>query len=133
VFSLIYSFGCSVLALGAASTTTLAIGLGLVALGTGGIKPCVSTNVGDQFTSRNQHLIERAFSYFYFSINAGSSISIWFCPICSRTVTRNWLWDAGGHDAGGDLGFLARRKRFVVVPPGGAQWLRDIARPRACA
>ncbi len=31
-------------------------------LGTGGIKPCVSTNVGDQFTSKNQHLIERAFS-----------------------------------------------------------------------
>src|ERR1700678_2448578 len=62
VFSLVYSAGCAVVAFGAASTTPPAIGLGLVALGTGGINPCVSTNVGDQSTSRNQHLIERAFS-----------------------------------------------------------------------
>jgi len=127
VFSLIYSFGCSVLALGAASTTTLAIGLGLVALGTGGIKPCVSTNVGDQFTSRNQHLIERAFSYFYFSINAGSSISIWFCPILLKNGHPQLAF---GMPAVmmlvATLVFWLGRKRFVVVPPGGAQWLRDI-------
>ena len=43
----------------------------LIALGTGGIKPCVSTNVGDQFTEKNQHLIERAFSYFYLATNCG--------------------------------------------------------------
>jgi len=54
-------------------------------LRTGGIKPCVSTNVGDQFTGKNQHLIERAFSYFYFAINAGSSISIFFCPVWLRS------------------------------------------------
>ena len=29
--------------------TTLAIALGLIALGAGGIKPCVSAHVGDQF------------------------------------------------------------------------------------
>src|SRR5258707_736119 len=34
----------------------LAIGLGLIALGAGGIKPCVSANVGDQFGATNQHL-----------------------------------------------------------------------------
>src|SRR5208283_6026314 len=79
-FSLAYATGCTILAFVPGQIGLLA-GLALVALGTGGIKPCVSTNVGDQFTSRNQHLIERAFSYFYFSINAGSSISIWFCPI----------------------------------------------------
>ena len=78
--ALVYCAGCTVLATGG-GPTTLAIGLGLMALGTGGIKPCVSTNVGDQFTSKNQHLIERAFSYFYLSINAGSSISIYFCPV----------------------------------------------------
>jgi len=59
-------------------------GLFLVAFGTGGIKPCVSTNVGDQFTSKDQHLIERAFSYFYLAINAGSSISIFYCPVLLR-------------------------------------------------
>ncbi|MGA3159357.1 MAG: POT family MFS transporter [Steroidobacteraceae bacterium] len=127
VFSLLYSAGCAVVAFGAASTTTLAIGLGLVALGTGGIKPCVSTNVGDQFTSRNQHLIERAFSYFYFSINAGSSVSIWFCPILLKNGHPTLAF---GMPAlmmlVATLVFWLGRKRFVVVPPAGRQWLRDI-------
>src|ERR1700735_4915154 len=79
-FSTVYAVGCSIVAL-VPGKTGLLLGLSLVALGTGGIKPCVSTNVGDQFTSKNQHLIERAFSYFYLAINLGSSISIYFCPV----------------------------------------------------
>ena len=50
----------------------LAIGLGLIALGSGGIKPCVSANVGDQFGDSNKHLLSKVFGWFYFSINAGS-------------------------------------------------------------
>jgi POT family proton-dependent oligopeptide transporter len=80
VFSIVYFFGCVVLAL-SRDTHMLAIGLFLVAFGTGGIKPCVATNVGDQFTSANQHLIERAFSWFYLAINAGSVFSIVLCPL----------------------------------------------------
>src|SRR5258705_3042120 len=78
IFSIAYCLGCVSLAM--FSETPLAIGLGLllVAFGTGGIKPCVSTNVGDQFTSKNQHLIQRAVSWFYLAINACSSVSIWF-------------------------------------------------------
>ena len=79
-FSMVYCLGCAIVAL-VPGTSGLLLGLFLVAFGTGGIKPCVSTNVGDQFTSKNQHLIERAFSYFYLAINAGSSISIFFCPV----------------------------------------------------
>ncbi len=78
-FSAFYCVGCVVLAL-AREPTFIALGLFLVAFGTGGIKPCVATNVGDQFTQANQHLIERAFSWFYLAVNAGSMISIWFCP-----------------------------------------------------
>jgi proton-dependent oligopeptide transporter, POT family len=78
-FSLVYIAGCVLLAF-STNDTTLVLGMFFMAFGTGGIKPCVSTNVGDQFTAVNQHLIERAFSYFYFSINLGSSISIYFCP-----------------------------------------------------
>src|SRR5262249_1075331 len=83
-FSMVYAAGCLVLAVVPGAVGLLA-GLFLVALGTGGIKPCVSTNVGDQFTSKNQHLIERAFSYFYLAINAGSSISIFFCPVLLKS------------------------------------------------
>lgn len=119
--ALVYCAGCTVLATGGGSTT-LAVGLGMMAVGTGGIKPCVSTNVGDQFTTKNQHLIERAFSYFYLSINAGSSISIYFCPI--------WLNAYGPKLAFGipaAMMFLATvvfwlgGSRFVVVPPAMTQ------------
>jgi POT family proton-dependent oligopeptide transporter len=130
VFSLVYSAGCAVVAFGATSTTTLAIGLGLVALGTGGIKPCVSTNVGDQFTSRNQHLIERAFSYFYFSINAGSSISIYFCPVLLADGHPKLAFGVpAAMMLVATLVFWLGRNRFVVVPPAGRQWLRDIGSP----
>ena len=39
----------------------LAVGLGLIALGSGGIKPCVSAHVGDQFGKTNAHLLEKVF------------------------------------------------------------------------
>ena len=101
-----------------------------MAFGTGGVKPCVSTNVGDQFTSSNKHLIERAFSYFYLSINLGSSFSIYKCP--------EWLETYGPKVAFGvpaammalaTLVFYLGRKRFAVVPPAGKQWLKDILSP----
>jgi POT family proton-dependent oligopeptide transporter len=48
---------------------------------------------GDQFTEKNAHLIERAFSWFYIAINAGSSISIFMCPWLLR---HRWLRPALG-------------------------------------
>lgn len=115
--ALVYCLGCGVIAMGHGGGS-LALGLFLMAVGTGGIKPCVSTNVGDQFSEKNQHLIERAFSYFYLSINAGSSISIYFCPI--------WLDAYGPIVAFGvpaaamflaTVVFWFGRDRYVVVPP----------------
>jgi proton-dependent oligopeptide transporter, POT family len=126
-FSLAYATGCAILAVVPGKEGLMA-GLFLVAFGTGGIKPCVSTNVGDQFTSKNQHLIERAFSYFYLAINAGSSISIWFCPVL--------LADYGPRLAFGvpaAMMFVATaifwlgRNRYAHVPPaGGKQWLENV-------
>jgi POT family proton-dependent oligopeptide transporter len=58
----------------------LAIGLLMIAMGAGGIKPCVSTNVGDQFGETNKHLLTRVFNWFYFSINAGSALSTLLIP-----------------------------------------------------
>jgi POT family proton-dependent oligopeptide transporter len=58
----------------------LAVGLTLIAVGAGGIKPCVSANVGDQFGPRNQHLLPKAFGWFYFSINFGSFFSTLLTP-----------------------------------------------------
>ena len=117
--ALFYCAGCAVLATGGGKET-LALGLLLIAFGTGGIKPCVSTNVGDQFTERNQHLIQRAFSYFYISINVGSSISIILCPVLLNNPHYGPHWAFGIPAVMmflATLAFWAGRKRFVVVPP----------------
>uniref|UniRef100_A0A8B9GJ76 Solute carrier family 15 member 1 n=1 Tax=Amazona collaria TaxID=241587 RepID=A0A8B9GJ76_9PSIT len=57
------------------------IGLILIALGTGGIKPCVSAFGGDQFEDNQEKQRTRFFSIFYLSINAGSLISTIITPI----------------------------------------------------
>uniref|UniRef100_A0A8C6QL36 Solute carrier family 15 member 1 n=1 Tax=Nannospalax galili TaxID=1026970 RepID=A0A8C6QL36_NANGA len=57
------------------------IGLVLIALGTGGIKPCVSAFGGDQFEEGQEKQRNRFFSIFYLAINAGSLISTIITPI----------------------------------------------------
>jgi dipeptide/tripeptide permease len=62
------------------------VGLILIALGTGGIKPCVSAFGGDQFKEEQKSLLPKFFSIFYFSINAGSLISTFLTPIFRADV-----------------------------------------------
>jgi POT family proton-dependent oligopeptide transporter len=75
----VYCFGHFALAVND-TRIGLMVGLGLIALGAGGIKPCVSANVGDQFGPSNQHLLSKIFSWFYFSINCGAAFSTLICP-----------------------------------------------------
>lgn len=119
ILSIVYCFGHLALALDH-TRLGLVIGLGLIALGAGGIKPCVSANVGDQFGASNQHLLPRIFSWFYFAINFGSAFS---------TILIPELLDKRGPDiAFGTPGILmaiatiifwAGRRKFVHIPPAG--------------
>jgi POT family proton-dependent oligopeptide transporter len=79
LLSIVYCFGHLALAM---DHTRLGLFLGmlLISIGAGGIKPCVSANVGDQFGVGNQHLLARVFSWFYFSINFGSAFSTLLIP-----------------------------------------------------
>lgn len=78
-FSVVYCFGF--LALTVDHTRLgLFIGLGLVALGSGAIKPCVTANVGDQFGPTNKHLMSKVYSWFYWCINLGAFISNLLVP-----------------------------------------------------
>jgi len=105
----------------------LMAGLGLIALGSGGIKPCVSAHVGDQFGQRNAHLLPRIFNGFYFSVNTGAFASILLTP---------WLLEwYGPHLAFGVPGLLMLlataifwmgRHRFIHVPPGGMRFVREL-------
>ncbi|XP_062389872.1 solute carrier family 15 member 1 [Sardina pilchardus] len=56
-------------------------GLLLIALGTGGIKPCVSAFGGDQFEDHQTRQRSTFFSVFYLCINAGSLLSTIVTPI----------------------------------------------------
>ncbi len=123
--SLVYCAGC--LALAADHTRIgLVAGLGLIALGAGGIKPCVASNVGDQFGAANQHLVSRAFGWFYFAVNFGSFFSISLVPVLLKK------WGPGpafGVPAAlmllATFIFWSGRYKFVHVPPKGKTFLRD--------
>ncbi len=129
VFSTVYALGCVALALFGDTEIALAASLFFVAIGTGGIKPCVSTNVGDQFTAKNSHLIERAFSLFYLAINAGSSISIFYCPVLLKSENWGPRW-AFGLPAimmvFATLVFVLGRHRYAHVPPAGKAWWEEV-------
>jgi solute carrier family 15 oligopeptide transporter 1 len=63
------------------------LGLFIIGVGTGGIKPCVSAFGGEQFVRPQQDKqLEQFFSYFYISINAGSLLSTLLTPILREDV-----------------------------------------------
>ncbi|CAJ0571954.1 unnamed protein product, partial [Mesorhabditis spiculigera] len=55
-------------------------GLLVIAISTGGIKPCVSAFAADQFEEHQSDLRAQFFSFFYFAINAGSLMAFVITP-----------------------------------------------------
>ena len=99
------------------------VGLFCIAVGAGGIKPCVSAHVGDQFGKGNKHLLTMIFNWFYFSINFGAAASTILTPILLKEYGP---WAAFGLPgvlmALATFVFWCGRKRFIHVPPTG--WKR---------
>jgi proton-dependent oligopeptide transporter, POT family len=83
-FSLLYCVGQFCLALFDDSRNGFYAGLFLVALGSGGIKPLVSSFVGDQFNQSNKHLAKIVYDAFYWTINFGSFFASLLMPILLR-------------------------------------------------
>lgn len=135
--SLIYCAGQVAMAIGAkfgmggdvaAATPVILAGLTLIALGSGGIKPCVSANVGDQFTASNSHLIPRIFQIFYFIINFGSFFASLLTPLLYKAYGPAVAFGVPGIlMAIATVIFWFGRNRFVRVPPkpGGKLGLLD--------
>ncbi len=88
--SLVYCAGHAVLAVYENHLWGMYLGLALIAIGSGGIKPCVSANVGDQFGRSNQHLVRAIYQIFYFSINFGSFFATLLIPYL-RSYSGEWV------------------------------------------
>ncbi|MCW1924172.1 POT family MFS transporter [Luteolibacter arcticus] len=128
--SIFYCLGHGALALmgtSGSSTTWLYTGLILICLGAGGIKPCVSAHVGDQFGPKNSHLLTRVYNWFYFSINFGSFFSTLLTPWLLEHYGPHWAFGIpGGLMALATLVFWMGRNRFVHVPPAGSSFFREL-------
>ena len=127
--SIVYCLGHLALALDE-TRLGLSVGLTLIAVGAGGIKPCVSAHVGDQFGERNKGLIGKVFGWFYFAINLGAFASMLITPIL--------LDKFGPHVAFGTPGalmllatwvFWLGRNKFIHVPAGGMAFVKETFSP----
>lgn len=96
VMSLFYVFGNAVLALTIGSEAGLAIGLALIAFGSGGIKPCVSSFMGEQFSKDQSRFIARAFGMFYWAINFGSFFAFLLIPVLKDSFGYAWAFGIPG-------------------------------------
>ncbi len=127
--SLFYCIGHFALALDD-TRMGLLIGLGFIALGAGGIKPCVSSHLGDQFGLSNQHLLSKVFGWFYFSINLGAFAAMLIIP---------WLLAEYGAAVAfavpgllmlaATLAFWSGRYKFIHIPPAGKLFIKEVFSP----
>lgn len=117
--SLVYCLGHVFLAL-FETRFGLSIGLTLIAIGAGGIKPCVSAHVGDQFRPNQAHLLTKIFSWFYIAINMGAVISSLLTPLLLDRIGPTVAFGLPGV-----LMFIATfvfwlgRRKFVAIKPVG--------------
>jgi proton-dependent oligopeptide transporter, POT family len=131
--SLFYCLGHGVLALTDLTPSIdsklvlLYVGLTLLAFGGGGIKPCVSAFVGDQFLPSQSHLLRIAYGLFYWSINFGSFFAFLWIPHIAKKAGYGWAFGVPGIAmALATLVFWLGRKRYrhVAAEPGnpGGYW-----------
>jgi len=102
----------------------LFLGLIFIAIGSGGIKPCVSAHVGDQFGPDNQSLLSKTFSWFYFSINVGAAASNLLTPYLLEHKDYGPAYAFGLPGvlmALATLLFWMGRNKFVHIPPAGKE------------
>ncbi len=127
--SLVYCGGHIALALDH-TRLGLLIGLTLIAVGSGGIKPCVSANLGDQFGSLNRHLLPKAFSWFYFAINVGAFCSMMLTPILLEQYGASVAFAVPGILMFvATLIFWTGRHRYTHIPPDTSGVIQELKSP----
>jgi POT family proton-dependent oligopeptide transporter len=116
--SLVYCAGHACLAFFEGDFHGFAFGLVLICLGAGGIKPCVSAHVGDQFGRGNWSKLERVYQAFYFTVNFGAMFSTLLIPWIKSRWGFSYAFALPGILMGiATLAFWLGRNVFVHVPP----------------
>jgi POT family proton-dependent oligopeptide transporter len=129
--SLVYCAGHLALALDHTQAGLL-VGLTLIAIGSGGIKPCVSANLGDQFGPMNRSLLPKAFSWFYFSINVGAFCSIMLTPLLLEHYGPNVAFGVPGIlMLLATIIFWAGRHQYAHIPPDRVGVIQELKSPEA--
>jgi POT family proton-dependent oligopeptide transporter len=110
-------------------TMLLYAGLGLIAFGSGGIKPCVSAFMGDQFGPSQRHLLNKAYAAFYWMINLGSTLAFLIIPWVRDTHGYSWAFGIPGIAMGiATIIFYLGTPRYEHVPPSGdPAWRSKVA------
>lgn len=85
ITSVIYCIGHAMLAMFDTNYNLFFVGLVLIALGAGGVKPNVSVMVGDQFENESDSNIARLYDIFYFGINIGAFFSMLITPMLKNS------------------------------------------------
>jgi POT family proton-dependent oligopeptide transporter len=110
----------------------LLLGLSLIAVGAGGIKPCAAAFVGDQFAPGNQGALKRVYDLYYWMINLGSTTSTLLIPaLLDRHGPQVAFALPGLLMAVALAVFWAGRKGYLRLPPTGPNpdgFLRVVAR-----
>lgn len=115
-----YCLGHAALAIWEGTPGGLYLGLGLIALGAGGIKPCVSAFVGDQFAENDKAGLAKVYGMFYWAINFGSFFAFAIIPWLRDNYGYSWAFGVPGIFMGLALiVFLFGSKTYTRVPPAG--------------
>lgn len=122
--SLLYCVGHGVLATAdlfhtiEARRYILMAGLFIIALGAGGIKPCVSAFIGDQIPDKSPRLMTKAFNAFYWAINLGSFFSFLVIPAMEQHYGYSWAFAVPGIFMGiATFVFWLGRNSYHRIPP----------------
>lgn len=102
------------------TTFNFFLGLVLIAVGTGLLKPNVSTMVGELYPEGGARR-DAGFSVFYMGINLGAFIG----PLICGALGENWNWHAGFSAAGVGMVLGLIQYRFMAPALGGAGLLKD--------
>lgn len=118
--SIVYTFGHFILSISGHSYNLFATGLIVIACCAGGIKSCVSANVGDQFDKSNESLLTKAYGWFYMSINTGGTLAPIFIPLLMDYFGPEVAFGVPGIlMAIATIVFWMGRKKYHRVPPAG--------------